>query len=454
MKIKITGTLEVPFKYYGIKLLTPYIYAKKGGDKAISFFVKNDETIHLPRNFRKFLNVTGKDIKDLEITDGRLEVPLKKELPLKQSFGLRDYQEQPVEGVIDFLNKKANLNSCVLQADPGFGKTYILPKIVQKMNQRTLILVDRTLLVKQMHDEFVENTDADIRILTSGDMTLGDVNIATLQLFIKSKELLEGITDKFGFVIVDECHIAPAIEFSKVISRFPAKYRLGLSATPTRSDGLTEIISDTFSSRKVLGVNPKALKVTSVGVRTGIKVDYQKMSEFSKAFIKTATSPEVLAILKETVEAFIRKDRKIMVYATFTEIHNSTKTLLESIGLTVGVISSKVSHKERDRIIALFNSGEIDVLISGVIMSKGVSVHRLDTIINLSTHNKESLEQTIGRLRREHDDKQKPLYVDISFTGKLRRNTEDRFELLYGMQDKGDRFFAYTLDEFKIMLRS
>ena len=122
MKIKLTGTIEVPFEYYSKLDVLPYADDKRGGDLAVSFFIKNNRTVHLPRNFQKFLAVSKFLKKNLEITDERLEVPLKNLLPLKDIFALREYQIKPVISVMRWLKDGRSLNSCVLQAEPGFGK--------------------------------------------------------------------------------------------------------------------------------------------------------------------------------------------------------------------------------------------------------------------------------------------------------------------------------------------
>jgi superfamily II DNA or RNA helicase len=46
----------------------------------------------------------------------------------------------------------------------------------------------------------------------------------------------------FDVVICDECHHIAARVFSKAMLRFPAKYTMGLSATPERKDGLTRVV--------------------------------------------------------------------------------------------------------------------------------------------------------------------------------------------------------------------
>jgi hypothetical protein len=44
-------------------------------------------------------------------------------------------------------------------------------------------------------------------------------------------------------VLLDECHHCPAETFTAVVQAFPAVVRYGLSATPTRADGLTTFMT-------------------------------------------------------------------------------------------------------------------------------------------------------------------------------------------------------------------
>ena len=453
MHITLTGTIEVDIKDFGKIKTLPYTYTKSGGGHAASYFGNKKTKIFMPRNFQKFMRTTGMKRVEVTSTDKRVEQPLKTPVRLKKSFSLRDYQKGPVAEVVKALKDNRTLNSCVLQADTGFGKTYILPQIAADLNQRTLILADRNLLIKQMYDEFTSNTDEDVVVLNSKKPKLGSVNIATLQMFLQNPEYAKELSKKIGFVVVDECHIAPADKFIRVISSFPAKYRLGLSATPTRSDGLTQVISDVFGDKKIVAKNPNKLLVKIIGVFTKIPVFYNKRSEFEKGFTKAVTSKESLSLLKETIVALKKSGRKIMVYSTYKSIQEVGQKVMEELGLKTAIINSEVSHKERDKIIADFNEGSLDGLIAGVIMSKGISIHRLDTIISMAPHTKESIVQTIGRLRRDHSDKQIPLFIDFGYEGKALEGTLKRFELLRKMETEHDSYFQYDKNAFEKILR-
>ena len=456
-KIRVEGGLLVPREALSVLSLEPYIYNKKGvGDIASTKFIQVDgeRFVSFPRNMPKF-DSFFKEVVDYEYVDNRVAGDDIK-YNLNGSFALRVYQEQPVRDLVNSLKTGAG-NSVILQAEPSFGKTFILPKIILNIGKRALILVDRDLLRDQMFDEFSTNSTA--KVMKLGKHTavvddLGDVNIATFQLLLKNESLVKLLANHVGIVVVDECHVAPAEKFSAILSQIPAKFRLGLSATPTRSDGLTSIITDTFGSAKVIGTNPNNLKVTSVVVDTHIPVNFSTKAQYAKQFIKSMTSPlpkskrtPINLAITMAVELH-KRNRRVLLYVTYVDLQSLLQRGLTSLGLTVGVIQGKTPKLVRKTMIDDFQSGKLDFLVSGVILQKGVSIHRLDTIINLVPQNKENLEQVVGRLRREYEGKPTPLFVYFTFVGKLEYGTALVIEALKRATKKGDKFHRISVDGF------
>lgn len=70
----------------------------------------------------------------------------------------------------------------------------------------------------------------------------GCVDIATIQT-LSSKDENREFLKKYGQIIVDECHHISAFTFENVLKGSTAKYVHGLTATPTRKDGLHPIMT-------------------------------------------------------------------------------------------------------------------------------------------------------------------------------------------------------------------
>ena len=87
--------------------------------------------------------------------------------------------------------------------------------------------------------------------------TTGVLDIALLPTLAR-REQVEDITAGYGFVIVDECHHVAASAFFGVLNRIPARYWLGLTATPERRDGLEDLIYHQLGSHHVALESPGA----------------------------------------------------------------------------------------------------------------------------------------------------------------------------------------------------
>jgi superfamily II DNA or RNA helicase len=69
----------------------------------------------------------------------------------------------------------------------------------------------------------------------------GVLDVATLQTLARRDDLDEKL-GAYGLVVVDECHHVPAAGFESAVRAIPARYWLGLTATPYRRDGLDDLI--------------------------------------------------------------------------------------------------------------------------------------------------------------------------------------------------------------------
>lgn len=156
---------------------------------------------------------------------------------------LRTTQREAAESFIE-RNKSIIPSGCI-QMPTGKGKSILGLYLASYYKTKTLIVVHK--------DDLITGWKKDIELSFGGKVVpgmikaksrkVGDfITLATIQTLNKlSPEELEVLYSTFGFVIQDEMHHCPSSSFS-LVNNFNCRYRLGLTATPERSDGLAHVM--------------------------------------------------------------------------------------------------------------------------------------------------------------------------------------------------------------------
>lgn len=154
---------------------------------------------------------------------------------IKSNIKLRDYQQPCLNALKQHYNG-------ILLLGCGLGKTECALQIASFLGQKTLFIAHTNDLVKQAHDRCLDKMNVKTSIIGDGKVDLsGDIVFATVQTLFK--KLYNIPQDEFGLVVCDECHhIAANADsvgmFRTCIDYFAARYKLGITATLHRADGL------------------------------------------------------------------------------------------------------------------------------------------------------------------------------------------------------------------------
>ena len=130
----------------------------------------------------------------------------------------------------------------------GGGKTMSGIGAALSSGEATLILVHTEDLLEQWVGAIRFLSGTSPRVIGGGThdyrpLAPGEFAVAMVQSVQPNLEDYQGVLDSVGFLLVDECHRAPADLFAQVINRCQGRYRIGLSATPNRADGYGFLIS-------------------------------------------------------------------------------------------------------------------------------------------------------------------------------------------------------------------
>ena len=184
---------------------------------------------------------------------------------------LRSIQLEIKEETVSRLNRYGSL---LISLYPGAGKTclaiYLAAKVIKL---KTLIVCHRIVLIEQWIESIKRFTgeDTTIAFVRPGKKYDKDADFFIVNAQNMKKLGVDTFKD-IGFVVVDEIHAIMAESLSESMFYVSPRYLLGLSATPTRPDGMDGLLDFYFGQENKI-VRELYHKHTVYKVDTGIEFE-------------------------------------------------------------------------------------------------------------------------------------------------------------------------------------
>jgi superfamily II DNA or RNA helicase len=394
--------------------VTPVTQSKFGGGAAAAPFAvyyESQQRFYLPRHWA--IPLYGPPEADI--------LPEGEALPSSVMFTGNPFDYQL--GIIQqFIDAGANGLICV---PCGKGKTFMALCIAARLGKRFLVVVDKEFLLNQWKGE-MEQFFPGLRVgvlrgtKCETDPTLFDVTLCMIQSLVQ-KEYPDDTFKSYGFAIFDECHHLGAAQFSRALLKIQTKYMLGLSATPTRDDGLTKVF-EWYLGKPVYWEKTREPDTTVVVKAMYFESDKPEYNNVPTNQYGETISAKLLGQvmdfeprnqwIMETLCALTDEPtRRILVLSQYKRHLNAFEEILKvkRPEVTYSYYVGQMKEHIREE-----GAKTAQVLLGSYAMaSEAMNIKTLNTIVLASPRKK--IEQSVGRILRQRPSERSvhPLIVDI-----------------------------------------
>ena len=361
----------------------------------------------------------------------RLRVKLPKGIELfrlkrKQDKVSIKRQREPYRAVDSVTRVGKGLATCISVSSPNrlFLTRNFVPthntvmglEIARRLGLSTCIIVHKGFLMHQWIDRIHQHMpQATVGIWQKDMMDTGwkfDFVVAMIQsLTSQYRSYPNVLYESYGTVITDEVHRFAAPVWQKAITRFPSKYRLGLTATPVRRDGMEGVFLKHIGP---IGYTMKSKtrrpSVHRIFLDTKMKVPRLWNNKIDTSGMVTKLSKDEIrsAIIANDAIRAVRTGRKVLMLSGRLEhiefLNNYIATQVED-DFTVSKYVGGMKQNKLDK------AAEADIIVATYKMAgEALDLPDVDTL-SLATP-VVAIQQPVGRILRDKPCKKQPVGLD------------------------------------------
>ena len=359
------------------------------------------------------------------LADWVININLIQKINYNSKIKLYDYQERAVQAAVRKKNG-------ILIMPCGGGKTQSGLEIIARVGGKALWLTHTQDLLNQSKKraESVLQIDGSFGTITEGKADIGThITFATVQTL--SRMDLSQYRNEFDVIVVDECQHAAAgaktvTQFYKVLSALTARYKIGLTATPKRADGLEKsmfaILGDVIHEVSREEVKHTTCPIVVKPIYTHFAVDFDEITDkdgnmsYSKLVELVTTDTERMRFVASKLNECIGKGAIIVLANRVTYLQELARMInSDKVVCLSGMGQSKKAKEERKQILEKLNNNELDCVFATYQLAKeGLDVPNL-RYIALATPEKDetTVIQSVGRVGRKADGKECGMVLDF-----------------------------------------
>ena len=331
---------------------------------------------------------------------------------------LYDYQRQVLERV-------RWAGGGTLIAPPGAGKTETGLAFAASLRQPCLWLVTSLDLADQAlarARKLFMLDDSAFGLIDQHSRHAGThLTVATVETLARYPHLAREIGARVGTVIGDECHHLPARSFIEVLKSCPGRYRLGLTATPERGDGLGAVIPALTGPTTEIPVSvlvragrlilPR-IEVVFTGFRATPSLGWDR---FQSA---RAQSAQRNAIVTRLVVREAGRGRRVLVIVELVQHAALLAALIRRAGVRCSSMDGAEERGRRAALLQAIRSHPGVALVATKLADEGLDLPEVDCLILVAPGRSPlRLRQQVGRVMRVCPGKRSSVVYDLSDMG-------------------------------------
>lgn len=335
----------------------------------------------------------------------------------------------------------------VIVMPTGTGKTEVALAIMRQTAVSTLVVAPVRDLMYQWHRRIKEGLGVDAGIVGDGIFNVEPVSATT---YDSACIHMDRLGDKFGLIIFDECHHLPGPIRRDAARMSAAPRRLGLTATPERTDGkhtdLDELIGPRVYELAIAAVRGNVLADYDV-VRIPVHLSLEEQALYNRlsyrvrrymwqrrqseptfsweAFLAaTCQDPEAHQVLRAFRKKKAIEDRaaeKLRVLEDLFRLHAGSPCLVfagsnamardVSRRFLIPCLLSHCKKKERLEVLHGLGDGTYPALVANQVLDEGVDLPevKVAVVIGGSASSKQA-KQRLGRVLRRAGNARAVLY--------------------------------------------
>jgi superfamily II DNA or RNA helicase len=353
----------------------------------------------------------------------------------------------------------------------GAGKSHVAVLAIADKMRSALVVAPTLDLVRQWWDLLRASFGCEVGIVGGGSYELLPLTVTT---YDSACLHMDHFGARFGLVVFDECHHLPGPSYALAAELCLAPYRLGLSATPERSDGqeqkLARLIGPIVYRKDIVELTgPYLAEYETVRVEVdlstderaeyeverGIYLDFVRSqgirmgsargwNEFIMRSSRTAAGQRAMRAYRRQRELSLGAQAKLDYIERLLDAHRDEKALVftqdnaTAYGISKRFLMPIITHqtkvKERSEILERFADGRYRAIATSKVLNEGVDVPDASVAIVISgSGSVREHVQRLGRILRRKGDKFATLYELVSRqTGEVYTSERRREHAAYG----------------------